>query len=83
MAVLLSEEVVRAAHALSPPMQDRVFDVIDRLERWPEVSGVKWLTGEWKNHARIRTGDYRVVFHLRGPDVVIDRIAHRRDAYAE
>lgn len=41
---------------LSALVRDRVLDVIDRLEKWPQVSGVKWLTGGWAHHARIRIG---------------------------
>ncbi|MEX0775879.1 MAG: type II toxin-antitoxin system RelE/ParE family toxin [Phycisphaeraceae bacterium] len=58
--------------------------MITRLEKWPRVSGVKWLTGDWKHHARIRTGDYRVIFRLlSGDELLIVRIADRRDAYAD
>lgn len=62
----------------------RVEEVVGRLEKWPHVSGVKWLTSDWKGHARIRTGDYRVIFRLANDDAIeIVRIANRRDAYAD
>jgi mRNA interferase RelE/StbE len=59
--------------------------VIDRLEKWPEVSGMKWLTGDWKGHARIRFGDYRLIFHVEDDErrIVVDRIAHRKNVYAD
>ncbi|MGD0092869.1 MAG: type II toxin-antitoxin system RelE/ParE family toxin [Planctomycetota bacterium] len=30
---------------------------------------------------RLRVGDYRVLFELEGPVVVVYRVVHRRDAY--
>ena len=40
----------------------RVARLLDRLERWPEVSGAKALSGNLAGHRRMRTGDYRVQF---------------------
>lgn len=60
----------------------RIDKVIVRLRNWPDVSGVERLTKDWKHHARVRTGDYRVVFHLASDTrIVIDRVGHRRDVY--
>ena len=59
----------------------RVADVVDRLEKWPHVSGAKPLRGEWAGHYRIRTGDWRVVFRAKGSTVVLVRIMNRVDVY--
>jgi len=83
MEVWLSDEAGDEFDALPGAVQERVIALTVRLADWPQVSGVKWLAGAWKNHARIRTGDYRVIFHLERDGIVIDRIAHRRDAYGE
>ncbi|MEX0774611.1 MAG: type II toxin-antitoxin system RelE/ParE family toxin [Phycisphaeraceae bacterium] len=84
MEVVLSDASLAQFQDLPVSIRARVAAVLARLERWPAVSGVKWLTGDWKHHARIRTGDYRVVFHLHSDDlIIVDRIAHRRDAYFE
>ena len=38
----------------------------------------------WEGHARIRTGDYRVIFRIEGDvEIIVLRIADRRDAYAD
>ncbi|MEX0774869.1 MAG: type II toxin-antitoxin system RelE/ParE family toxin [Phycisphaeraceae bacterium] len=55
--------------------------MLARLEHWPQVSGAKWLTGRWKDRARIRTGDYRVIFRVAGDTVWVQRVAHRSVAY--
>jgi mRNA-degrading endonuclease RelE of RelBE toxin-antitoxin system len=31
----------------------------------------------------MRTGDYRVRFHVKGETVVVDKIAHRKDVYED
>ncbi len=52
-----------------------------RLAVSPERFGVPLhvtLRGYWK----LRVGDYRVVFRMRGEDVLILTIRHRRDVYA-
>ncbi|MEE9403935.1 MAG: type II toxin-antitoxin system RelE/ParE family toxin [Algisphaera sp.] len=66
-------------------VQGRVAAVFVRLEKWPEVSGAKWLAADWKGYVRIRTGDYRVIFRLAEKDTLIEvvRVAHRRDVYAD
>lgn len=67
---------------LPATVKERVVGVFARLAQWPQVSGVKGLTGNWAGHARIRVGDYRVIFHLIGRErLVVDRIAHRREVY--
>jgi hypothetical protein len=38
--------------------------LVDRLEKWPVVSGVKWLKGNLAGKARLRTGDYRLQFRV-------------------
>ena len=39
--------------------------------------------GEWAGHYRIRTGDWRVIFRVVAPDVIVVRIRNRRDVYED
>ena len=57
-------------------------DVLKRLESWPQVFGVKWLKHEWTGHARIRLGDWRVIFRIEN-DVLVVRIQRRSEVYEE
>jgi mRNA-degrading endonuclease RelE of RelBE toxin-antitoxin system len=79
--VLLSPEGQEDFEALPTTMKARVADVFERLTHWPRVSGIKWLKGQWKGHGRIRAGDWRVVFALIAPDVIVVRIKHRSEVY--
>lgn len=68
-------------------MQQRIAAVVDRLSRWPAVSGAKPLRGDLAGHCRIRTGDYRVQFVVSGKGagavVTIVKAGHRDGFYDE
>jgi len=70
------EELPRDIHA-------RMIGILARLERWPHVSGAKPLRGKLAGHYRMRTGDYRLQFVLRGDVVVVERIGHRDGFYED
>jgi mRNA-degrading endonuclease RelE of RelBE toxin-antitoxin system len=36
---------------------------------------------EWVGHYRIRTGDWRVLFRVVTPKLLVVRIKHRREVY--
>lgn len=81
--VLLTPEAQVEFQALPRTMRARVQTVINRLENWPEVSGVKWLKYDWTGYARIRVGDWRVIFTFAAPDVIVVRILNRRDVHED
>ena len=64
-------------------IRTRVTNILERLEKWPEVSGAKSLTGNLAGRYRIRTGDYRLQFRVAGGVVVVERIGHRDGFYDE
>ncbi len=79
--VLLTAEADRQMQGLPRMIRYRLHNVVDRLERWPAVSGAKPLRYGLKGHFRIRTGDFRIVFRVVGDEVWIVRIEHRKDVY--
>jgi len=66
---------------LRNPILARVLAVVERLRKWPDVSGAKPLRGKLAGCWRIRTGAYRVVFRVIGDYVEIVAIDNRRDVY--
>jgi mRNA-degrading endonuclease RelE of RelBE toxin-antitoxin system len=68
---------------LPRPIQARVLRLVERLESWPDVSGVKLLSGSLTGHYRLRTGDYRVQFRGDMAMIVVERIEHRDGFYDE
>jgi mRNA interferase RelE/StbE len=79
--VLLAPSAQKEFDALPPIIKERMRTLFRRLANWPNVSGARPLTGKLAGAYRLRTGDYRLRFHLRGEVVIVDRIGHRKDAY--
>jgi mRNA interferase RelE/StbE len=80
-AVRLTAEAYEQQQELPKLILARVLKLLKRLERWPEVSGAKPLTGELAGWYRLRTGDYRLRFRVQGETVIVDKIGHRSDFY--
>ena len=83
MEVRLTAEAAEQLDELPLPIHARVLRIIERLRLWPEVSGAKPLRGSLAGHFRIRTGDYRVQFHLEESTVIVERIGHRDGFYED
>lgn len=79
--VQLTPEAAKNAQELPTAIKSRVNDIVARLSRWPNVSGAKPLRHELKGAYRIRTGDYRVLFTVKGGTVIVIRVDNRRDVY--
>ncbi len=83
MRVIIAPDAQAEIKALPLTMLARLDAVITRLEAWPNVSGAKPLRKEWKGHHRIRMGDWRVIFYVVKPDLIIVRVAHRSTIYED
>jgi mRNA-degrading endonuclease RelE of RelBE toxin-antitoxin system len=83
VAVLLAKDAQTDYDDLPATIQERVSAIIERLRNWPTVSGAKALSGQWAGHFRIRTGDWRVIFRVVTPRLVVVRIKHRREVYGD
>ena len=81
--VNLTPQALTQADQLPPVIHERVLKLVERLQNWPLVSGVKALSGNLAGWYRLRTGDYRVRFHLEGDMVIVDKIGHRREFYED
>jgi mRNA-degrading endonuclease RelE of RelBE toxin-antitoxin system len=68
-------------YALPKSIRCRVNGLLDRLDKWPAVSGVKPLRGKLAGQYRLRTGDFRVQFRVTGEDIIIKHIGHRDRFY--
>ena len=59
----------------------RMYELLERLEKWPNVSGVKPLRGNLAGRYRLRTGDFRMQFRVVENVVIIEQIGHRDGFY--
>ena len=83
MVVLLAPDAQRDFDKLPVTIRARVLKILERLREWPEVSGARALSGDWADHYRIRTGDWRVIFRVITPNLIVVRIRHRSQVYGD
>jgi mRNA-degrading endonuclease RelE of RelBE toxin-antitoxin system len=81
--VRLTANAAEQLENLPKAIHDRVLRLLARLEKWPDVSGAKPLSGELAGHWRLRTGDYRLQFHLVGERVMVEKLGHRDGFYED
>jgi mRNA interferase RelE/StbE len=79
--VRITPEALRQAEELNEPILTRVMQLVERLKKWPDVSGVKPLSGKLAGYYRLRTGDYRVQFRVERETIIIEKIGHRDRFY--
>jgi mRNA-degrading endonuclease RelE of RelBE toxin-antitoxin system len=58
-----------------------MYDLLERLEKWPNVSGAKPLRGNLVGRYRLRSGDFRLQFRVVDNVVIIEQIGHRDRFY--
>ena len=83
MTIRILPDAFKQIEQLPPVIHRRVLAVFERLTTWPNVSGIKPLRGNLAGHYRIRTGDYRVQFHVTRDGIVIEKVGHRDGFYDE
>jgi mRNA-degrading endonuclease RelE of RelBE toxin-antitoxin system len=81
--VIITPEALKQAERLPKAIQARVLRLVERLERWPAVSGARALSGNLAGWHRLRTGDYRVRFRAQGERIIVDKIGHRSEFYED
>jgi mRNA-degrading endonuclease RelE of RelBE toxin-antitoxin system len=79
--VVLTSEAQQQAVDLPKPVRGRLYRLLERLTKWPQVSGAKPLRGELTGRYRLRTGDYRIQFYVTGEVVTVEKIGHRDQFY--
>jgi mRNA-degrading endonuclease RelE of RelBE toxin-antitoxin system len=81
--VEITPEAYAQAQELQEPIYSRVMAIVERLRDWPAVSGAKPLRGNLSGRYRIRTGDYRVQFHVQSDRIVVEKIGNRDRFYED
>ena len=79
--VSVSPEGKTQLDRLPKTIRARIYALVERLERWPQVSGAKPLRGKLAGKFRLRTGDYRLLFRVEGSNIIVERIGHRGGFY--
>jgi len=82
MALLIPPAVFKELAAMPRADAKRLLDRLERIaeapgERHPNVVALAGIAGSY----RVRQGDWRAVFSIEDGDVILDRVAHRREVY--
>jgi len=79
LRVLFLPRAEKQGAALDRVTRERVLEAIERFAATGsgDVIPLKGLPGSF----RLRAGAYRVIFELRGVDLVVTKIGHRREVY--
>ena len=81
--VTITPEALKEAEQLPAAIRGRLRRLVLRLADWPDVSGVKPLSGKLAGRYRVRTGDYRMQFRVLGDTVIVEKIGHRDRFYED
>jgi mRNA interferase RelE/StbE len=81
--VRLTPSFQRDLEALPKAAQERILEAIHRLETKPfgPPPPIKKLKGKGAGQWRLEVWPYRVRYDIRGEDVVLYRVRHRKDIY--
>lgn len=83
MNVVITPQAAAQFDDLPRTIQARLHKLVERLQHWPAVSGVKSLSGSLAGQYRMRTGDYRLQFRIDRDTVLVERVGHRDGFYKE
>ena len=80
-SIRIKESAAKELKRVAKPERTRIVAAIDRLAESPHLGTA--LKGDMRGLRRIRIGDHRVLYEVRGDEliVLVVRIAHRGDAY--
>lgn len=82
MALLIPPSVMKQLAGLPRADAGRLLERLQRIaaapdERHPNVVPLSGQSGSY----RLRQGQWRAVFSIEDGDVILDRVAHRREVY--
>jgi len=82
VAVIIPPSVVKQLAGLPRGDAERLLERLHGIaaapaERHPNVTPLRGEAGSY----RLRQGRWRVVFSIEDGDVILDRVAHRREVY--
>lgn len=82
MTLLIPPSVERQFGLMPKADARRLRDRLEAIAAAPATQhpNVRPLVG-YPGSFRLRQGDWRAVFSIEGDDVVVDRVAHRREVY--
>jgi mRNA interferase RelE/StbE len=82
VALIIPPRVFKQLSAVPKADAKRLLERLERLVAEPDAQhlGVVPLVGE-KGAYRVRQGNWRAIVSIEDGDVIVERVAHRREVY--
>ncbi|MFQ6059870.1 MAG: type II toxin-antitoxin system RelE/ParE family toxin [Thermoplasmata archaeon] len=84
--VFISETARKQLRALREKVRKRIKKALLEIREDPFRSqagaNIKKLKGPKRDYYRLRLGDYRVIYTVKGTGIMVVKILHRRRAYS-
>lgn len=82
MRIAYTDRAFRQLDALDPPTRERIMEKMQWLTQQDEpLRFAHPLRGSVRREIRFRIGDWRVIVHPHGDQLLVLRIGNRRDIY--
>ncbi len=78
--LVYTHRAIKDIDTLDTSVKQRIGKTLQRYEQNPLAHAEPLKQSELGSY-RFRIGDYRVVFDLEGPEIIVLRVGHRRDIY--
>ena len=78
--LVYTHRAIKDIDTLDTSVKQRIGKTLQRYESNPLAHAEPLKQSELGSY-RFRIGDYRVVFDLAGPEIIVLRVGHRRDIY--
>jgi len=76
-----SKDALRDLEKLDNAIGRRIVEKVIWLESHFSNTMPEKLHGELKDWYKLRVGDYRALYSMRGDEITIEAVGHRRDIY--
>ena len=80
-SLTVTEPAQRDLARLDVPVRRQIARRLDWLAEHAGDIAPKALAGEWSGFFKLRAGDYRILYQIRGDIILVLRIRHRREVY--
>jgi len=77
--IFYSSEFIKQIKKYNKDLQVQIMKKLKQLGKNPELG--KPLTNALKNNRSIHIGKFRVVYSIKGNEIIIAKVDHRKDIY--
>ena len=77
--IFYSSEFIKQIRKYNKDLQVQIIKKLKQLEKNPELG--KPLSNALKNNRSLHIGKFRVIYSIKGNEIIIAKVDHRKDVY--